>query len=215
MSSKDKNGLIILATTVGLIILCVFFYFSTLAIPAWILAAGSLILQCFVCVPAVSEKYYKVYKSRIGMSRYVPLWNEISLMSSGVAVTVVIEVVVLVLTFIASRIPISVVGSVLGVQAGIQWGYNCVVIMIVLLIALDLTIGFGLSGVLKNVNRMLATELSIRFTVIEGVYYLLAFIPCVRVCFFVAVNDKLKSLLVALQKGSVKQEFVLEEGKNE
>lgn len=211
MSRKDKDKLIVLAVAVMLILLSVAFYYGTLLVPVGIITAITLFFQCFVIVPGVSKKYYEVNDTEASWSRFIPLWNEIQLLNPPVAIATIVALSLALVAFIVSRIPLSIIGRIFGVGTMIGWGYDWIAAAIIFVGVADVILGVGLVGVLRVVNRMIMESLDIRFKATEAVFYLLAFVPLLRVCYFVVLSQKLNTMIDAGFLDREEVEYVNEE----
>jgi hypothetical protein len=211
MSRRDKDKILILVVAIVIVILSVAFYYGTMMIPAGIIVGITLFAQCLLVVPVVYKKYYAINEVDAGFSRFIPLWNEIQMLHPPFAVLTIIGVALTIAAALISRIPLTIIGRVLSVKTMIGWGYNWVVIAILLLVVTNFVLGAGLVGVMRSVNRIIMDEFNERFRVTEAAYYFLAFVPLLRICFFITLNQKLDSLIKSgiLDRGE--QEFVNEE----
>lgn len=210
VNRKDKDQLIIIGVVIAFILISVAFIYGTVMIPVAALATITLLIQCFGVAPAVNQKYYQVNGAEPKATRFVPFLNEVQILSPTLAKATVISVAIAALIALSMYLPVQIRTSIAGIQQGLAWGYNAVVAAILVLVLTDILLGAGLCGVLRNVNLMLQDELEIRMSRVEVVYYFLAFIPCLRICYFITVNQKLKQL-VKLKELNQKEEFIEEE----
>ena len=195
MNRKDKDQILVIGVTLAFIVIAVLFYYGTLLIPAIFLAAGTLIVQCLILVPIVNQKYYEVNEASSDWTRWVPFLNEVNMFTRPIAITALTTAICAVVIACSTFLPAKLRAAIVGVRGSIGWGYNAVVFAILVLVVVDIVIGVGCSGVLRHVNLMLQESLGVTMSKVEVAYFFLAFIPCIRMCYFIALNQKLNQLI--------------------
>lgn len=207
MSNRDRNKLIILGTALVLILMSIAFVVGTKIIPISIVVGATLIIQCFILAPSCNKGYCRVYSVEPKVSRYIPIWNEIQILSPITAIGTFIALLLSLCVFGVSKVPLSVIYKISGLHSMVNWGYNCVVVAIIILVIADFILGCGLIGVLRNVNAITSELFDGQISKVEIAYYFLAFIPFLRICYFIALNQKLKTLLDSNLLGEEDNEF--------
>lgn len=210
MNRKDKDQMLVIGVTLAFIVITVLFYYGTLLVPAIFLAIGTLIIQCLILVPIANQKYYEVNGASSDWTRWVPFLNEVNMFTRPVAITALTTAICAVVIACSTFLPAKLRAAIVGVRGGIGWGYNAVVFAILVLVVVDIVIGVGCSGVLRHVNLMLQESLGVTMSKVEVAYFFLAFVPCIRMCYFIALNQKLNQL-TKLQQMAQGEEFEEEE----
>lgn len=195
MSRKDKDKLLILGTFVGVILLVITFYFGSKVVPWYVIAIAVLVAEFGYFAPKVCKDYYELNKVKIGVSRWVPLYNELCMMEPHCVTATLVAGGAALTIFLVRFIPNTVIGSLFGIKAGMFWGYNTVPIFIMALVVLDIIFGIGLCKVFRQVNYMIFDYTKAHVAKIECIYYLLLLLPLVRVCAIAALYSKTQMLI--------------------
>lgn len=198
MNKKDKDKLFILAFILVYIGLFIAFCLGTVKIPFTWLIISVLLIHYVVLLPRADRLYYQVHESQIGCSRFIPIWNEISIFSGKWAIISLISYVLVALSALALFVPSSFLADYLGEFVMFRW-YTVVFRIIIMLVMCNAVItGIGYFNVQKAVNRihsdMLASTARLSFW--EYLLYILYFIPVIRVIPVVYLVDRLNKIVV-------------------
>lgn len=194
MSSRDKTSLITLVAIICVIAFGIVVHFGMSRIPWQIIIAVVYVIQCFLFMPKLAERYYSMNEAEIGISKYVPVWNELQIFDPVVALVSQVSIAITAVVFGLSKLPLEIVGRFLDIRSTLAWGYNMTVVFIIMLVITNFVIGFGFCRVLKNVNFMTMDCVGESVSKFELVYYVLLMLPVIRVCPIAAVSDKLRVL---------------------
>ena len=115
MNKKDKDKLFILAFILVYIGLFIAFCLGTVKIPFTWLIISVLLIHYVILLPRADRLYYQVHESQIGCSRFIPIWNEISIFSGKWAIMSLISYVLVTLSALALFVPSSFLADYLGV----------------------------------------------------------------------------------------------------
>ena len=190
MQQKDRDRLLVLITLLGCILLFIGFIKGTKFIPSWLLITICLILQQFYAIPKFVGGYYKMFGERIGFSRFIPIYNELSVMSPKSSVTYLILCVATLLCGLCSFINPATIGKVFGVKIALTWNNNCIIITILLFIILCIFRGVVYIKLFRDIQVRWSEYADYvndktncfnkLFTFGEGVRFILLFIPLLR-----------------------------------
>ena len=154
MNKKDKDKLFILAFILVYIGLFIAFCLGTVKIPFTWLIISVLLIHYVVLLPRADKLYYQVHESQIGCSRFIPIWNEISIFSGKWAIMSLISYVLVALSALALFVPSSFLADYLGEFVMFRW-YTVVFRIIIMLVMCNAVItGIGYFNVQKAVNRI-------------------------------------------------------------
>lgn len=210
MSSRDKASLITVAALLCVVVFIFAVHFGMKKLPWQAIIAIVYLVQGFIFMPKVAERYYNVNESEIGISKYVPLWNELQIFEPAIAVLSQFSMIITVILLAMSKLPLSIVGKFLGLRSTLAWGYNLTVVFIIALAITNFIFGFGFCKVLKNVNFMTIDCIGESVSKVELVYYVLLMLPVIRVCPIAAISDKLRVLVRCGYGTEEVQEFIEE-----
>lgn len=153
INSKDKNNLIIAIVLVTMIVLAVVFFTMSRALPMIYMLIGVEAIEILYVIPSLCEKYYQLYGVNLGLSKWIPGYNMLSIFSKPLAIATVIAVVItLIIAFFAFAPMFWTTANNIAFFADVQ--YRAFGWFIVALIALSVVVGIGFSQVLHKVNDM-------------------------------------------------------------
>ena len=190
MQQKDRDRLLVLATLLGCLLLFFGFIKGVKYIPPYLLILVCIIIQQLYSIPKLVSGYYKMYGQYIGISRFIPVYNEMCIMSERKAGIYLTLCILTLLAGFSSFINPAKIGSVFGVAIALKWNNVMLVSTIFLFIVLCIFRGVVYIGVFRDIQirwseyAEYAYEKSTVFnnamTLIEGVRYVLLFIPILR-----------------------------------
>lgn len=187
MLDKEKNTL--LAYGYVIFILLGFFgiaYVSKL-VPASIIIGLTVVVLYLYVIPTLIKRYYQMHGvgDSIGFSRFIPIYNEITVLSTGVAVMYVIFTVLTVLGIVSVFLQPAIVAKVFGDAIALQWANGAIVASIFFIIGLSIVKGIGFSAIAREIDRNIKKISNVdsdhfgdRFLIIT--IYILLFIPILR-----------------------------------
>lgn len=194
MNENDKNKFIILGFLLGAIGLFAFFVFSTKLIPIWIFCSLIVGVQTFFITPAICKLYYSVNDSEIGISRFIPFYQNICIFGQ-VSATIALIILVLMLLAGLGFLPLGFFQTLFGEYVALNMSTYALRVELLLLVAYNIVVGIGFFGVFRDVNlihlRFMDTNKHSKF---EVVYYILLFIPIIRGVSLSSLYNRLYSL---------------------
>lgn len=197
MNRKDRDQIVIILATVAAICLAVVFVVATDIIPWWLLIGIVAVCQFVFVMPALCRDYYKINDSSAGFWRFIPLFNEIQMFSSGYAILAAVSTVFCIVVLLSSFVFTDLVGAIFGLKAGMFWSANCIVFFIICAVITNFIYAFGLCGVMRKVDMMSFDLLHIPSTKSDYIYYFLMMIPFIRLCSLFTLWDRVKILMMA------------------
>lgn len=194
MNRKDKDNLLILGFILGCIILFAFFNFITQRIYFIVLVGIILAVQTFLIIPSICKNYYNLNGMEIGITRFIPFYQELTIfpvvIARILAILWVICFALILLITIGSHS--GLIGSVLGLELvlTLESAFNDLIanILAVLIIASNILVGIGFTNIKKDVDRMDDEFSSVRVSRMRFssvIYIILLYIPvfrCVSLC---------------------------------
>jgi hypothetical protein len=193
--------------------LAVLFSVGLKNVPVTWIGVGILVMQYFVLLPIICDKYYKAYNNKIGISRFIPIWNEISLFNGKVAVLSLVSYVLLLCVGLTVLIPSSVIDSVFGDYVMFNFYVWVMRAEIILVIFNAVITGIGYLSVNRNVNQLHSNLIGkdTKISFVEVVFYVLYFVPIIRVAPVSHLLDRLNKLVVLNNYRYVQEDVQLEE----
>lgn len=183
MSRKDRESLLIVAFFVACIALVFVVFFTSRSINPIYLAGALVFMEVFIMFPIIDKWYYHAMSSKIGVSRFIPIWNELCLFSPKIATTTIVLWVVEAILFLFSLLNIEFYESFLGAHLAMNVTDFIIRGLIIVFIALAVVRGIGLCQVCNATNRMVSDLLGVqyRIKVTTILAYVSLFIPIVRI----------------------------------
>lgn len=179
LSSKDRDGIVILAVIMAMILLTAFFYFGSRRLPLlWIAGAILLVEVCFT-LPAVYKKYHELYNMPASMLRFVPLYNSVQLFPKIVAVMAVLCTVAMAATaIVAFGPPVFVTEkNAIGMM---NLSYGAVSVLLMECVVFSVLLGAGYTAVMADVRQMRYELTNRKASMLELVYYVFMYVPFLR-----------------------------------
>ena len=183
MSRKDRESLLIVAFFVACIALVFVVFFTSRSINPIYLAGALVFMEVFIMFPIIDKWYYHAMSSKIGVSRFIPIWNELCLFSPKIATTTIVLWVVEAILFLFSLLNIEFYESFLRAHLAMNVTDFIIRGLIIVFIALAVVRGIGLCQVCNATNRMVSDLLGVqyRIKVTTILAYVSLFIPIVRI----------------------------------
>mgnify|MGYP002798534839 CR=1 FL=1 len=183
MSRKDRESLLIVAFFVACIALVFVVFFTSRSINPIYLAGALVFMEVFIMFPIIDKWYYHAMSSKIGVSRFIPIWNELCLFSPKIATTTIVLWVVEAILFLFSLLNIEFYESFLGAHLAMNVTDFIIRGFIIVFIALAVVRGIGPCQVCNATNRMVSDLLGVqyRIKVTTILAYVSLFIPIVRI----------------------------------
>lgn len=152
MTKQDKSRLLTLIFLVGFIAVTIGFYkFNTSVTP--IIGAGILIIgEFFYVIPVFCMRYKKLRGYEADAGCWIPIWNEISIMPTGYAYTILILNIFFLLVCGLSFIDISMIATVFGNSIAMSWQSVCIYSAIFIGIILCVVRGIAYSIIFHDIK---------------------------------------------------------------
>lgn len=197
MNKKDKEQLLIVVFILAYILIALAFIFGTKIIPVQWISAAILLVQTFYIIPEVVRLYYNANGSKIGISRFIPFYQEICIFTPKIAVITLVTLIGGGISLLGIFVPYEVRASILGEHFALNSGYYCIRVAAVFFVLYDIFVGVGFSGVYRNIKNMLAdlSKSYLKASKFEMLCYVLLFLPVIRCAGLTFFFDKLNRLV--------------------
>lgn len=169
---------------------------------ALIISIVILILYIYI-IPTFIKRYYQMHGvgDSIGISRFIPLYNEITILPFGVAIAYVITTILMVLGTVAIFLKPEIVSSVFGDAIAFQWANGAIVATLFFIIAWSIVKGIGYVSLGVEISRNLKIITDTRKTTLgdkflNTVQYVLLFIPVLRAISLMLMLDKINKIVI-------------------
>lgn len=189
MNRKDRDNMLILGTLLSFIILFLFFNFITKKMYFIVIAGIIMCIQTFVIIPFICKYYYEVNKFEIGLSRFIPFYQELTIFPKPLAnilacMWIGAAILFMIITLGSKS---GLIGTIFGLEiiVNIEQSFGDILanLLAIIIIVSNFMIGAGFTQVRKDVNRI-----DIEFSgyvkkrsAVELLYYVLLYIPIMRV----------------------------------
>lgn len=192
INREDKTKLFIVCITVVIIAIIATIYFGTRLVPLKIVGAVALLIELLVCMPYICKNYYwvKGYNVKFWMIPYV---NVIQCFSSVIAILSIPVTLLTLFFFFFMKIPAPIM-KIVGEEILLSMSENAIIIGILCYALLSILWGIGYSAVLKETKGMLEEITGGKASKLEIMYYVLLFMPILRVCGLVVIASNLSRL---------------------
>lgn len=186
----------ILVFLVAFILVSVGMILGTRIIPLRYLFLVILLIQYFYTVPTICKNYYAVKGSIAKWDRFIPFWNEITIFSPKIAITTIISYVLLIIGVAGLFVPTETINNIFGEAFMYNYGDWVIRYLAVAVIINDVVIAIGYYKVMREVSFM-HQQLIGRAKVVklEVLYYVLLFIPMLRLVSLSFMLDRLNKLV--------------------
>ncbi len=183
MNKKDKDKILKLLIITGLIAVTVFFMFGLSRLSVQIILAVVVLLHYLFIAPNLCGHLYALYDQQIGITKWIPVVNEIQMFSGANYYAALAMSLISVIVFLLRFVPGSAVGSVFGLKAGMFWGYNITAVFIAVLVVTSFVFGFGFCRLLHQLNVLVMERYSASAGKLETIVcYVLLLVPFIRIC---------------------------------
>lgn len=154
MTKRDKDGLLIVGTLLGLIILIAVVVCGTSVVNPVLLTLLLLVIQHVILMSKVCDMYYSVLNSEVGFIKYIPVVNELCIFPPTLAIATLIGWVCTILSAVLSFVPVTVIADIFSEHFAMNYTVRVMLLAIVCYFLTSLIRGAGLMSVLQNVIRM-------------------------------------------------------------
>lgn len=213
MNKKDKDSFLIVIATLVMVLMAITFYFTSKYVNPLYIGIVVIIIQCLYITPRLTRLYFKLFNVNIGVTRYIPLWNELICFKPIIANITLASWVLIVFMIILSFLDPSIVAKIFGEHFALNYTFNILKVTIIIYLFNNIIRGIGLCGVTNTVNQFHADLVGVSFKVnILGVLSnILYFIPICRAMSMVQISDRLQKLVELNNYTSDEEEFYMEE----
>lgn len=212
ISKDDQGKLIIVGVFALLIAIIAAIYTGTRYVPLYVIGAMALAFELLFCMPYICKQYYwlKGYDIKFWPIPYV---NVIQCFSAPISLASIVFTVLGVFGIIFLKLPLSVL-KLFGEDFIIIWSDRAFFAGIISLIVVSILWGVGYSLILKESHYMIYEATGGRSSRLEIFYYILLFLPILRVCGLVAIVSTLSRLKsMGYYEGIIEdEESYIEEG---
>ena len=195
MNSRDKNQIMILVFILAFILLTVFFILGTKDLPIWLIVVIIGIIKFIILQPSIAKMYYSVHEQEAGVSRFIPIYNELMILPPKNAMALLVSYIVLALLIGAIFLPISFTSQIVGEHIAMNLGVHIIRLCAVGLIINLAIYAVGFSKLMKDVEKVYRKFANSDNLRIFKVYHkVLLILPIVRVVTLVEIYNRLYTL---------------------
>lgn len=169
---------------------------------ALIISIVILILYLYI-IPTFIKRYYQMHGvgDAIGISRFIPIYNEITILPFGVAIAYVITTILMILGLVSIFLKPEIVASVFGDAIAFQWANAAIVATMFFIITWSIVKGIGYVSLGVEISRNLKIITDTRKTTLGDnflsvVQYVLLYIPVLRAIGLMLMLDKINKIVI-------------------
>lgn len=192
VNKQDKEKIATVFITIAIIALVAIFYKGTRYVPLFWLGVAAVGIEVIFLMPYICKQYFWVKGYDIKFWP-IPFVNIIQCFPAGLGYACIGVTAIIALLFTYVKLPASVV-MVFGESFNYYVSDNGFALIVVLVVILSILIGIGYSTVLKDLHGMLKDATGGTASKFELFYYVLLFIPVIRVCGLSSIVSSLSRL---------------------
>lgn len=195
MNKNDKDKIMILVFLVAFILISVCMIKGTKIIPFRYLLLAVLLIQYIYVVPTICKNYYTVKGATAKWDRFIPFWNEVTIFSPKLAILTLISYLLIIIGLLCLFIPTETINNIFGEAFMYNYGDWIIRYLALTLIASDIVTAIGYYKVMRDVSFMHQQLIGkAKVMKLEVLYYVLLFIPMIRLVSLSFILDRLNKL---------------------
>ena len=205
MLEREKTILISFGSVFIAIAFAALVYFTTSNLSSYVIIGAFLLILYIYALPTFIKRYYKYHGvgDKIGISRFIPIYSELTIYSHPTAIAYLITLLVVILSGISMFIKPEIIAGVLGEKIAMEWSNYAIVIFMFAVVVWSIVKGIGFSALVREINSdlnyMYIADGEKRYGldgIVVTIQYVVLFLPVFRAMGILLQLERLNKLVV-------------------
>jgi hypothetical protein len=155
------------------------------------------VVEYLIVQPRVCELYYSANKQHVGITRFIPFWNEVIIFKSSYAMATLISYIAIVIAIGVLEAPVDLLANVVSEHFLLNYKIYDVKIIMILVLINSIFVGLGFQQVTSKIKQLHAKLSGSNRHFSTSVFSsILLFIPIIRLIPLIGLMNMLTKIVV-------------------